>query len=214
MANTDNFTSAYHLATADGKNNRLYQPLRKNNFKLSIDFSQTKGMMGFFNQPSDTAGGTGISISKYFGTSSPSQDSVQKAIEVSVISCRAPHFSLGEIDVSKFNSRAYFAGRPEFTADDISIDDFYNTSGKSGIMAWMACTYDVENDVIFDAENYMATATLSELKPNGEIVRQWSLENCWIKSISNDDFDATSNDKKTFSATMRYDRARPIEVQQ
>lgn len=181
----DNYSrDAYHLSIA-GKRN--YQPLRENNFELVIDFSNTLGMKGFAQEDSDN-------------------------IKVGVISCNAPHFRLNEVGVRRFNSQVYYAGTPEFSSDTIRINDFYGKSGKSGVMRWLACAYDVDNDAINDADNYMATATLTELKPNGDIVRTWRLENCWIQSIQDDTFNAESNSKKTFSATMRYDRAYPIEI--
>ena len=69
--------------------------------------------------------------------------------------------------------------------------------------------YDVLSDQGGRAINYKKNATLIEYTSDHVRVRSWKLVGCWIKNISEDDYDKESDGLRRVQATIVYDRAIP-----
>jgi hypothetical protein len=188
MASTDK--SAYHLAD----NPQLYEPARSNNFEFvatGIDELTVAGADTNIDNPATIKNG-------------------QETLRVSVLSSSVPHFKLDSIDVKRGNNTVHFAGTPTFDDHTLKLNDYMGARTKSVLMAWQALAYDVKTEKIHTASNYKKDCTLVEYSPDySTIIRSWSMKGCWVKELTEDEYSNETNDKRTVTATICYDRAIP-----
>ncbi len=182
----------YHLAD----NPKLYEPARTNNFEFVV---------------------TGIDRLLYAGLNSDKEDYAenkfittgQETIRMSVVSSTVPHFSLGVIDIKRGNNTMHAAGVPTFDNHTLVLNDFIGARTKSVLLAWQALAYDVQTEKVHRMSNYKKDCTLLEYAPDGELIRYWEMKGCWISALSEGEFSAEQNDKRTVNVTIVYDRAIP-----
>lgn len=188
--------STYHIQSHP----ELYQPAVSNTFQFIINENLNRLLFAGIDQQ-----GT-IQEEDYL-------NNIQETIKLSVVESSVPHFKISPIEVRRGNSKALFAGLPEFDAGSLKLDDFVGARTKDALLAWQAQAYDVINDVVNSAEKYKYDCTLVEYNPDqSAIVRQWTLIGCWISDISEDPFNHENRDKRSINATIQYDRAIPKAI--
>lgn len=188
MANINDGLSAYHL----GSTHRAYQPAKKNFFEFIVeDLTRLlkPGVEQAFAQESDyiTDG--------------------QEVIRLTVNKAPVPHYELNEIEIRKGNSSVWYAGTPTYSEGTLEVDDMIGANSKAVLEAWQNLAYNVLNDQGGRAINYKKNCTLIEYTSDHVKVRSWKLIGCWIKGISENDYDKESDDLQRVQATIRYDRA-------
>lgn len=186
----------YHITD----NNDIYEPARNNNFEFLIP-----NLDGILKAGTDESH---VQENDYVKNG-------QEVVRVAVESSSVPHFSLGIIEVKRGNNTAKFAGLPTFSNGSLTVKDYISINAgysnpKDVLLAWQALAYNVRTEKISRAANYKKTCTLTEYSPDWEIVRQWTLEGCWVSEISEDAFTTESEGKRTFTATIVYDKAYPV----
>lgn len=188
MANINDGLSAYHL----GSTHRAYQPAKKNFFEFIVeDLTRLlkPGVEQAFAQKADyiTDG--------------------QEVIRLTVNKAPVPHYELNEIEIRKGNSSVWYAGTPTFSEGTLEVDDMIGANSKAVLEAWQNLSYNVLSDQGGRAINYKKNCTLIEYTSDHVKVRSWKLIGCWIKGISENDYDKESDDLQRVQATIRYDRA-------
>lgn len=178
----------YHIAA----NPNMFEIQRTNNFEFvitDIDGIMRAGMQG--NE---------ADYIKYI-------KNAQEVISLSVISTSVPHFNQGVIEVKRGNSTLKFAGTPSFDAGTLVVNDYIGADTKSVLQAWQNLSYNVRTEKVGLVSEYKKDCYLIEYSPDGQVVRQWRLHGCWISRLSEDDYNAESNGKKSITASIEYDRA-------
>ena len=193
----DNDTfGTYHITSQPD----IYEPARNNNFAFFIPDFKNILRAGVAK---DTAQQSDYIV-----------DNSQEVLKVAVDSSSVPHFALGVVEVSRGNNKAKFAGLPTFQSGNLVIKDFISVKAgyanpKDIMMAWQALAYDVRSEKISRASEYKRTCTLVEYSPDWTPIRTWIIEGCWVSEVSEDPFNYESEGKRTFTATIVYDRAYP-----
>ena len=180
---------AFHIAS----NPTMYEPVRTNNYRFLAKFDNIRLLKVGENENYD---------------SSYIRDG-QEILDFSVVSFDVPHFSQDEIAIKRGNSVVYYAGVPQWDTKDLVINDLVGADGKSVLLAWQRLSYDVINDTISTSNHYKINATVMEYTADNKLVRYWDLLGCWIKGLSETGWNSESGEKKTLTATIRYDRAIP-----
>ena len=191
MANINDGLSAYHLSTGT---HRAYQPAKKNFFEFiveDIDKLLKPGVEVDLAEDSD-----------YITNG-------QEVIRLTVNKAPVPHFELNDIEIRKGNSIVHYAGTPTFNDGTLEVDDMIGAQSKAVLEAWQNLAYNVVTDKGGRAIDYKKNATLIEYTSDHVKVRSWRLIGCWIKNISEDDYDKTNDDLVRIQGTIRYDRAIP-----
>ena len=180
----------YHLAD----NPQLYEPARSNNFEFIVTDIDDLIYAGVDR---DTA------------TEKDHIKNGQEVLRVSVLSSSVPHFTLSKIEVKRGNNTVKFAGVPTFDDGQLVVNDYMGARTKSVLLAWQALAYDVRTEKVSRATAYKKDCTLVEMSPDDEVLRTWTLKGCWVSALSEDAFSGETNDKRTVTATIVYDRAIP-----
>ena len=178
----------YHLAA----NPNMFEVQRENNFEFivtDIDGIVRAGMEGTEDDI--------VRILK----------NAQEVISLSVVRTSVPHFTQGTIEVKRGNSTLKYAGNPQFPTGSLEVNDFIGADTKSVLQAWQNLSYNVRTEKVGLASEYKKDCYLVEYAPDGQVVRQWRMHCCWISGLSEGDYNAEANGKKTIQATIEYDRA-------
>lgn len=193
MANINNGLSAYHL----GSTHRAYQPAKKNFFEFIVE---------------DLTNLLKPGVEEELAQDSDYITDGQEVIRLTVNKAPVPHYELNEIEIRKGNSSVWYAGTPTFSEGTLEVDDMIGANSKAVLEAWQNLAYNVLNDQGGRAINYKKNCTLIEYTSDHVKVRSWKLIGCWIKGISENDYDKESDDLQRVQATIRYDRAM-LEVE-
>ena len=184
----------YHLAD----NPKLYEPARSNNFEfvvMDIDSLLKAG----------TKESALVNENSYI-------KNAQETLRVSVVSATVPHFELSSIPVKRGNNTMFVAGVPTFSSGTIVLNDYMGARTKSALLAWQALAYDVRTEKVHRMENYKKTCYLVEYSPDyDEVIRKWRMVGCWVQNITEEPFSNETNDKRTVTATIVYDKAIPLQ---
>ena len=135
------------------------------------------------------------------------EENADDIIKLSVNKASIPHFEQGVIKVKRGNNEMKFAGAPEFSAGEISLNDYIGAGTKDVLMAWQSKSYDVRTEKVGLASDYKRDAYLLEYTPDYQLVRTWKLMGCWISSLSEDAYSHDSAEKHQINATIQYDKA-------
>lgn len=188
MANINDGLSAYHL----GSTHRAYQPAKKNFFEFIVE---------------DLTNLLKPGVEKELAQEADYITDGQEVIRLTVNKAPVPHYELNEIEIRKGNSSVWYAGTPTFSEGTLEVDDMIGANSKAVLEAWQNLAYNVLTDQGGRAINYKKNCTLIEYTSDHVKVRSWKLIGCWIKGISENDYDKESDDLQRVQATIRYDRA-------
>lgn len=191
MAKINDGLSTYHLSTGT---HRVYQPGKGNFFEFIVEDLDNLLKPG---------------VEKDLATTSDYILNGQEVIRLTVNKAPVPHFELEDISIRKGNSVVHYAGTPTFSDGTLEVDDMIGANSKAVLEAWQNLCYDVMTDQGGRAINYKKNATLIEYTSDHVRVRSWKLVGCWIKNISEDDYDKESDGLRRVQATIVYDRAIP-----
>ena len=195
MANSNDglntYLSAYHLSTGT---HRAYQPAKKNFFEFIVE--------DLYNLLKPGVDANLTKDGDYIADG-------QEIIRLTVNKAPVPHFELNDIEIRKGNSVVHYAGTPTFNDGTLEVDDMIGLQSKAVLEAWQNLAYNVKTDKGGRAIDYKRDATLIEYTSDHVKVRTWKLYGCWVKNISEDDYDKTNDDLVRVQATIRYDRAIP-----
>ena len=67
----------------------------------------------------------------------------QETLKLNVLQAPVPHFSLQKMSYKRGNDTVNFAGVPEFSDGEITVDDVVGLDTKSILMAWQGLAYNV-----------------------------------------------------------------------
>ena len=188
MAKINDGLSAYHL----GSTHRAYQPAKKNFFEFIVE---------------DLTNLLKPGVEKELAQEADYITDGQEVIRLTVNKAPVPHYELNEIEIRKGNSSVWYAGTPVFSEGTLEVDDMIGANSKAVLEAWQNLAYNVLTDQGGSAINYKKNCTLIEYTSDHVKVRSWKLIGCWIKGVSENDYDKESDDLQRVQATIRYDRA-------
>lgn len=172
----------YHLAN----NTNIYEIQRTNNFEFVV--SDIDGILRA-------------------GTTNSTYANAQEVIRMSVVSCPIPHFTQNVIPVQRGNTTLKYAGVPTFSAGQVILNDYIGADTAGVLEAWQNLSYNVTTEKVGLASDYKKDCYLIEYSPDYQPVRRWIMRGCWVSGLSEDNMNNESNNKKTVTATIEYDRA-------
>lgn len=131
----------------------------------------------------------------------------QETLKLNVVKSLVPHFSLEVQKYKRGNETVTFAGVPTFEGGNIVVDDVVGLDTKSILMAWQGLAYNVHTRKGGRMKDYKRDCTLCEYTQDFELIRSWKLYGCWVRNITEGDFDKENDGKRQVTAEIVYDRA-------
>ena len=117
-----------------------------------------------------------------------------------------PKISFAEIEVPKYNTKAYFAGRKSYEALNLEIDDVTNQSVMSAVIEQLQKQSDFDSGLhAKHSGNYYFSMSAEELLGDGEIIQAWYYDNCFLQNTDFGQLDYSADEGTLqISLTIRY----------
>lgn len=116
-------------------------------------------------------------------------------------------------EVHSYNSRAYYAGKHAWSTFELVLrDDVTNTVARN-VTAQLQRQLDHYNQTGYrSATDYKFTALIEQMDGgNDAVLEQWTMEGCFISSVSWGDADYTTSDFRTITLTVRPDNCTVVD---
>jgi len=135
-------------------------------------------------------------------------------LSLQAITVKRPTISFEEIQLDRYNSRAWVAGKYTFEPIDISFEDDVTGSATKVIQEQMQ-----KQQWLIGAEGQWLAASgegslykfityLDQLDGNEQVIERWTIEGCWLQQVDYTDLDYASAEVVLITTTIRYDHAR------
>lgn len=135
------------------------------------------------------------------------------AVSTQAITVSRPNISWEEVQLDRYNSRAYVAAKHSWQDMNLTIEDDVTSTAARAIQEqiqkqqymtgvegpWLATAP--------EASVYKFTVRLDMLDGNEQVIEQWNVQGCWIKTADYQDLDYAASEKVTIQLTIRYDHA-------
>lgn len=152
-----------------------------------------------------------VTFSKFGFPLNPSDVSLQ-ATKVS-----QPKLDFQEVTVHRYNSRAWLAGKHEWSPMTMTFEDDITSRAVKVVREQMQR----QQQIIGLTGPYLATASegsaykfatiIDQLDGNQAVLSTWFVEGCWIKTMTPTELDYTTGEQVTIDLEIRFDHAR-LEV--
>lgn len=139
---------------------------------------------------------------------------VSRDLSFQAVKLNRPELSFEELEVHRYNSRAWIAGKHNWNECTMTIEDDLTGQASKVIQSqlqkqkWLIGSEGPYLAVAPEGSKYKFAMQLDMLDGNQYKLESWYLEGCWIKSANYGDLDYEANGKVTITLTVRYDHAR------
>lgn len=137
-------------------------------------------------------------------------------VTVQVINASRPKVSYEEIELNRYNTRIWIAGKYTFEPMTIVIeDDVKGTASQVLQLQSQAQQYLIGAEGQFlatapEASLYKFVTYLDALDGNDQVIEKWIMEGCWLQNLDYMENDYAANEAQQITMTIRYDLARQI----
>jgi len=140
-----------------------------------------------------------------------------KDLTAQAVNITRPQLEFEEVQLDRYNSRAYVAGKHTWSPMTLTIEDDITGQAAYVIQAQLETQQrligaDSSNGNWLNAEptasGYKFATKLELLDGNEATVESWILEGCFIQSVDYNDLDYSTSDAAQITLTIRFDHAR------
>ena len=125
-----------------------------------------------------------------------------------------PELTFEEVELHRYNSRAWVAGKHNWSECAISLEDDLTGTATQIIRAqlqkqkWLIGVDGPWLRTAPTGASYKFPLQIEMLDGNEFVVERWFLDGCWIKSSKYGELDYKSNEQVVIDLSLRYDNAR------
>jgi hypothetical protein len=137
-------------------------------------------------------------------------------ISMQAITITRPVLTFDEIQLDRYNSRAWIAGKYMYEPMTLTVeDDLTGTASRAiqtqlQVQQWLIGAEGQWLAAASEGSVYKFVTTLDMLDGNETVVEQWFYEGCWLQSTDYQDMDMAASEKVQIVMTIRYDHARQL----
>lgn len=135
-------------------------------------------------------------------------------LSAQVITATRPSVSWEEIQLDRYNTRAFVAGKYNFDPCTLTIEDDVTNRATRAIQTQLEAQQRLIGatgpwlNTEATAFGYKFGMILEMLDGNETVVESWKYEGCFIQAADYGDMDYSTGDKMTIALTVRYDLVR------
>ena len=135
-------------------------------------------------------------------------------LSMQAITVTRPVLSFEEVQLDRYVSRAWVAGKYTFEPMTITFEDDVTGSASQVLQQQLQ-----QQQYLIGAEGpwlaasgegslYKFITYLDLMDGNEQVIEKWTVEGCWIQNIDYTDLDYSASDAVQITTTLRYDHAR------
>lgn len=147
-----------------------------------------------------------------------SNSGVPNDLSLQVITATRPSLSYEEVQLDRYNSRVYVAGKHTFEPCTLTVEDDVTNRAANAIQTQLekqqrliGATGPWLNSEA-TAFTYKFGMMLEMLDGNEAVVESWKYEGCFLQAVDWGDVDYSTGEKMTINLTVRFDHARQVLV--
>lgn len=135
-------------------------------------------------------------------------------LSMQAVTVTRPTLNFDEVQLDRYNSRAWVAGKYTFEPINISFEDDVTGSASRVIQEqltkqqWLTGAQGPWLATAGEGSLYKFVTYLDLLDGNDQVTEKWTVEGCWFQNIDYTDLDYAASDAVLITITMRYDHAR------
>lgn len=143
---------------------------------------------------------------------------VPNDLSMQAVTFTRPSLNFEEIQLDRYNSRAFVAGKHSFDACQISVEDDITNKASAAIQTQL----ETQQRLIGATGPWLNTeptafgykfGMMCELMDGNEaVVESWKYEGCFLQAVDYTDLDYSTAEKVMINLTVRYDHARQVLV--
>lgn len=133
-------------------------------------------------------------------------------IQKSLRSFEPPHREIDQIEIPYANETRKVASRVTVTDANMVIGDYCDKDSWKTFHDWLNLVHNVRTGAIGMAKDYKKDGTVNYYGPNGELMRSWTCQGCWPKSVSPEQFSQESGEQNTLTVPLACDKVMPSEA--
>lgn len=137
-------------------------------------------------------------------------------LSMQVISFTRPSYSFDEVELHRYNSRDWIAGKHNYEPITITLeDDISGTASKvvqdqSQKQQWLTGAEGSWLCSAGEGSLYKFVTYLDGMDGCEQVVEKWTLEGCWLQNLDFGTFDYGVSEAVTITLTMRFTNARLV----
>jgi hypothetical protein len=139
-------------------------------------------------------------------------------MRVNAITCERPKVEFEEVQIDRYNSTAYVAGKHRFQPMNITVDSDVGGLVSKAIQDQVNLQQSIIGNfpaprlpAAIGGAIYKFAIRQEMLDGDDGVLEAWIVEGCWIQSYDGGELDyGAAGEKLSYSLTIRYDHARQV----
>jgi hypothetical protein len=135
-------------------------------------------------------------------------------ISMQAITVSRPALSFEEVQLDRYNSRAYIAAKHTWEPMKLTVQDDVTSSASAVIQTqlqkqqWLIGAEGQWLAAAGEGSLYKFVTYLAQLDGNDQVIETWTIEGCWIKESNYGELDYKDGEPVQIDLTLRFDHAR------
>lgn len=152
------------------------------------------------------------------GGSLGASSGVPNELSMQAVTVTRPSLSFEEVQLDRYNSRAYVAGKHTFEACNMTVEDDVTNRASNAIQTQLERQQRLIGasgpwlNTEATAFGYKFGTLIEMLDGNESVVESWKMEGCFLSAVDWTDLDYSTGEKVTINLTVRYDHARQLLI--
>jgi len=135
-------------------------------------------------------------------------------LSMQAITVTRPVLNFEEVQLDRYNSRAWVAGKHNFEPMTITFEDDVTGTATRVIQEqlqkqqWLIGAQGQWLAAAGEGSLYKFVTYLDLLDGNEQVIEKWTVEGCWFQNVDYTDLDYSASEAVQITSTIRYDHAR------
>lgn len=135
-------------------------------------------------------------------------------LSMQAVTVTRPVISFEEVQLDRYVSRAWIAGKYTFEPITLSFEDDVSGTAAQVIQEqlqkqqWLTGAEGQWMAASGEGSLYKFVTYLDMLDGNDQVTEKWTIEGCWFQQVDYTDLDMAASDAVLITTTLRYDHAR------
>ena len=135
-------------------------------------------------------------------------------LSMQAVTVTRPVISFEEVQLDRYVSRAWIAGKYTFEPITLSFEDDVSGTAAAVIQEqlqkqqWLTGAEGQWMAASGEGSLYKFVTYLDMLDGNDQVTEKWTIEGCWFQQVDYTDLDMAASDAVLITTTLRYDHAR------
>ena len=137
-----------------------------------------------------------------------------RPVSMQAVNVTRPQFSFDEVELHRYNSMAYVAGKHRFESMNLTIEDDISSTATNAIQEqlqkqqWLVGVEGAWLQSASEGSLYKFVTVIDMLDGSDQQIESWILSGCWIQNVDYTELDYSTSDAVQINLTIRYDIAR------